>query len=202
MTDKSEKEGSRSLTTSTTSTSNNGAPVLKRGRGRPPGSKNKPKVPQATQPEVKFKTKRKYTKRSKAAEKAAPRKKITRAKKSSSLKVSKKPAKLVKIPSAQKTGKAKPGTVVPQTPVSESPPQVDLTKHPLFIAAKWLEKNMHHTELQYYRSRANKKGTPISVALVSDMLGFYNVQKSDIDKQVLKNNLIVNYTNGIHPKTK
>lgn len=65
-----------------------------------------------------------------------------------------------------------------------------LDNHPILEAVKWLEKNMHQTELLYYRSRASKLQSTIHIAIASDILGFFNVQNADICKKIKKNNFI------------
>ena len=66
--------------------------------------------------------------------------------------------------------------------------------HPLIAAIAWLEKNMHHNELQYYRSRASKLGATVQVAIAGDILGFFNVQDPELCKQIKKNTFIANTT--------
>jgi hypothetical protein len=71
--------------------------------------------------------------------------------------------------------------------------------HPLIPAILWLEKTMHPSQLQYYRSRANKLELPqtsattaVQTAIASDILGFFNVQDPEICKQVKRNTFVVN----------
>jgi len=67
-------------------------------------------------------------------------------------------------------------------------------EHPLFFAARWLEKNMHQTQTQYYRGRASKYGMSVQAAMIADILGFFNVQDADICKQIKKNNFVIHTT--------
>lgn len=68
----------------------------------------------------------------------------------------------------------------------------EIEDHPLLKALKWLEKYMHPAEMQYYRSRATKLGVSLHVAMASDVLGLFNVQDPEICKQIKKNNFIAN----------
>ena len=75
-----------------------------------------------------------------------------------------------------------------------------LMDHPLLLAARWVEKNMHPAEMNYYRSRASKNGLSIAHSIVADLIGFFNIQDSDITKQIKKNNFVasISKTNGLH----
>jgi hypothetical protein len=160
-----------------------------RKRGRPKGSKNKPKDPAAID---------------QAAGGATPTEAVKR--KRGRPKGSKNKTKLLPeagtIVAYKKRGRP-PKT--PQTVVStdqETKPiqqEQQLENHPLMLAARWIEKHMHHAELQYYRTRSNRMSVSLHAAIVSDMLGFFNVQDSDICKQIKKNNfLTTNRSYDVH----
>ena len=176
MTEKSEKREDSQKSSTISSSS------LKRGRGRPKGAKNKPK--------------------SLFVVTVAP----TTAKRRGRPKGAKNKPKLVgdvelvkfKPNHEEPTQPKKRGR--PCKPISsavdaedkeQKPNSLDaLEDHPLNLAAKWLEKNMHPNEMQYYRTRANKNSVSLRYLMVSDMLGFFNVQNADICKQIKKNNFI------------
>ncbi len=111
-----------------------------------------------------------------------------------------KPAELQQVrrrgrPKGSKNKPKEAQVAPPVNPVQE----VQTEDHPLLKAVKWLEKYMHPIELQYYRTRANKAGVPLHVAMASDVLGFFNVQDPEICKQIKKNNFIINNnTHVIH----
>jgi hypothetical protein len=138
----------------------------KRPRGRPKGAKNKPK--QGDAPEVKIKVKYRQAEEPKDVV-VVVKKPLGRPRKNNPLEVA--PAKI----KSEQEDKSQ-------------------NEHPLFAAITWLEKNMHHNELQYYRSRASKLGSTIHNAIASDILGFFNVQDPEICKQIKKNTFIANVT--------
>jgi len=70
----------------------------------------------------------------------------------------------------------------------------------LYALAHWLEKKMHPSEMQYYRSRATKLGCSIQQAVISDILGFFNVQDLEINKQIKKNNFIATTNHELNGK--
>ena len=76
-----------------------------------------------------------------------------------------------------------------------------LEKHCLFQAAAWLEKHMHCSEQQYYRKVAHKREVSMTYAIVSDILGFFNVQETEITKAVKKNHLVINQSNLVHKQS-
>lgn len=63
---------------------------------------------------------------------------------------------------------------------------------------KWLEKKMHPSEMQYYKSRASKQGATVQDMIIADILGFFNVQDPEINKHVKKNNFIATIKNELH----
>jgi len=150
---------------------------VKRGRGRPKGAKNKPKDSLAllTPQEPKKRGRPKGAKnKPKVGEvelsKFKPRQEEVTA-----------------VP--KKRGRPKKVTTDSVEPsVTEAKDSLD--DHPLLLAAKWLEKHMHPSELQYYRTRANRTSSTLSCTIVGDLLGFFNVQNADICKQIKKNNFI------------
>jgi hypothetical protein len=149
-----------------------------RKRGRPKGAKNKPKQ---IQPVVESEFKPKKRGRPKGAKN--------------------KPKEPSYVAPAAPKPRGRPKKVTVE-PVASSQPQetnhVDtMDDHPLVLAAKWLEKNMHQHEMQYYRTRASRNGVPLNCAIVSDILGFFNVQNADICKQIKKNNFIASTSNGL-----
>jgi len=70
----------------------------------------------------------------------------------------------------------------------------------LQMLAQWLEKKMHPNEMQYYRSRATKLGYSVQQAVMSDILGFFNVQDLEINKQIKKNNFIATTNHELNAK--
>lgn len=156
-------------------------------RGRPKGTKNKAVVLRST-PEVIQSTSSEIKRRG--------RPKGAKNKSSSVLEYVPTPAPTKPEPLVRRKSGKSPIAIV-ATHKAEQPVVED---HPLQIAASWIEKNMHHSEMQYYRSRASKAGTSLRCAMMSDMLGFFNVKDTEINKQVKKNNFIVTTipVHGIH----
>ena len=142
-------------------------------RGRPFGSKNKPKQPVDNSPQ-------------KAVKRGHP-------------KVNS-PQEAVKLTRSSKLTKGQ-AKIAWTKVVAEETEQDKLQAHTLFTAAKWLEKHMHPSELQHYRGRANRKNVPILHEIVADILGFFNAKDEALLKFIHKNNSIVNYSNGLHSKT-
>jgi hypothetical protein len=203
-------KGSYKKKTQTTSSSSACIPVKK--RGRPKGSKNKPKTDTApVSPEpAPIAKKRGRPKGSKnkvyVQPELAAAQPVAEAKKRGRPKGSKNKTTLAAVIKSHESLK-EPVTVT-RRPISAS---TDITtvhpavqpiaeEHPLQIAASWIEKNMHPSEVQYYRSRANRTGTSLRCAMMSDMLGFFNVKDTEINKQVKKNNFIVTpiSSHGLH----
>lgn len=180
MTETSGKRDSTSLRITTS----NEIVKIKRGRGRPPGAKNKPKsLSIADEPKVKRGRGRPKGAKNKPKEQAAQ------------LEVKYKEQSVPLDIQPKKRGRP------PKVKVENAqPPEVQekqLTDHPLLEAVRWIEKSMHQTELHYYRSRASRAGVSLHVAMASDILGFFNVQDPEINKQIKKNNFIANTSNGI-----
>jgi hypothetical protein len=156
-------------------------PVLvqeKKRRGRPPGAKNKLKPVVSHTAETVVKKGRGRPKGSKNKPKGEDREKI--------------------VEKVKKAKVAKDNSIDKARPAKAEPGPESLDNHPLLAAVRWIEKNMHQTEVQYYRGRANKLGVSLHVAMASDMLGFFNVQDPEINKQIKKNNFIAITTNAIH----
>lgn len=151
-------------------------------RGRPPGAKNKPKLDKPTVDQTVVDSTPKRRGRPPGAKNKPKLGEASRP-----LPVSA-PCVVVK----------KPDTVTQFTP----PPSADivLMDHPLLLAARWVEKNMHPAEVHYYRSRASKNGLSIAHSIVADLIGFFNIQDSDITKQIKKNNFVasISKTHGLH----
>lgn len=181
MTGKSERKdsGKKALTSNITEP--------KRKRGRPKGAKNKPKVDNL----VIVKEKRSRGRPKGAKNKPKQDSILVKAKerKSSVPCISVNPAK--KPPGRpRKNGPPAPAHI------KLKGEQENNTKleHPLLAAINWLEKHMHHNELQYYRGRASKMSSTLHNAIASDILGFFNVQDPEICKQIKKNTFIANIT--------
>jgi hypothetical protein len=168
---------------------------IKRGRGRPKGAKNKPKVESV--PTVA--KKRGRPKGSKNKVKTSSYQEIQVKGKYLNPIASAKP-EIARIPKPPgKRGRPrKNDNPLAASSVKKEEQKAELPttsgNHPLFPAVAWLEKNMHHNELQYYRSRAHKIGSTIQVAIASDILGFFNVQDAEICKQIKKNTFIASVT--------
>lgn len=145
--------------------------IEKKRRGRPPGAKNKPKLP-ASADVIKNKV------RAKKAEKA-----IT--KKAKETKPAKKELKVVE--KEQLTNTEEAGLQLGKDDI--------LRKHCLFPAAEWLEKKMHPAELAYYKKEARRRDVPVLQVIIGDMLGFFNIRDEDLLKIVKKNHYVVNYSN-------
>ena len=129
---------------------------VKRSRGRPKGSKNKPKETKIVQDNaiIKKRGRPKGSKNKKTLEheEASPK--------------------------------------IEASSVSVKPPAAD-QEHPLIVAVKWIEKHMHISQMQYYRSRAARNETSLHATMAADILGFFNVQNAEILKSIKKNNFIV-----------
>ena len=121
---------------------------LKRGRGRPKGSKNKPKDIVVED--------RKYKPREDSEELHPAETKVRRRK------------SLV------------------ESNTTAQPVEVE---HVLYQAAKWLERNMSPIEVEHYRRRANRSTTTLHQAMVSDILGIFNIRDPEICKQFKKQTL-------------
>lgn len=176
MTEKSEKKVDfQKISTTPT------AVEVKRGRGRPKGAKNKPKELKATDVSV-APRKRGRPKGAKNKPKEAIPESLVKFKESD------------KAPNEKKKRGRPRKVVTTATVVVLQQPTVvaanTMDEHPLVLAAKWLEKNMHPTEMQYYRTRANRNSSPLTTTIVGDILGFFNVQNAEICKQIKKNNFI------------
>jgi hypothetical protein len=147
---------------------------LKR-RGRPKGAKNKPKQP--TAPEVAIVVKHK------GRPKGAKNKPKT-------VCVEPNPKPVIKVSQVKQTEKSlqskKPAEVKTPPPPAE---------HVLLTAARWIEKNMHPSQVQYYRARASRAGITIHHSMISDILGFFNVRECELTKQIKKNNFIASTQN-------
>jgi len=88
-----------------------------------------------------------------------------------------------------------------ELPVEETGiPDKTLAKHPLYAAALWLIKWMYASEVAYYRKLARQKNVPLVNAVISDMLGFFNVQNADICENIKRNKSIINTSNGLRNK--
>ena len=172
-----EKSGNGGVyqTTSTSATI-----AIKRGRGRPKGAKNKPK-------ELRL-----AAVSSEPKKRGRPKGAKNKPKDPAEMLVKLKPREEDPAPGEAKR-RGRPRKVVPVAASTQEPVAVEansLDNHPLILAARWIEKNMHPTEMQYYRTRANRNGTSLVHTMVGDLLGFFNVQNAEICKQIKKNNFI------------
>ena len=171
-------------------------------RGRPKGSKNKPKISHSVdvvRPAVTHQAKKrgrpKGAKNKPKSSPAVENIKTTTVQKKR-IRIHTEAEKISEAP--KKRGRP---SKVPQCAASPSrapkpEKNTQLEEHPLLKALKWLEKYMHPTEMQYYRSRATKLGVSLHVAMASDVLGLFNVQDPEICKQIKKNNFIANNNNA------
>jgi hypothetical protein len=162
---------------------------IKPRRGRPPGSKNKNKI-SSNKKIVLIKEAKKGAKKNTS--------------KSPVPKIEEKVDKLAKF----RTKRVKPLTAAEikteaakldaqnKTNIEDS----ELSNHILFRAVKWISQYMHPSEVQYYKSDARKRNMPFINCMVSDMLGFFNVKETDLNKYIKSNKFIINYTNthGLH----
>lgn len=134
--------------------------TVKRGRGRPKGAKNKPKLPveslDSQEPKV-------------AKKRGRPKGAKNKPKEQQALPVS------LDIKPAETT-------VTVDIPAVST--EVNSDSHPITEAAKWLEKKMPIVEVQYYKTRAVKQGMSLTNAVSLGILGLFNVQDPEIRKQV------------------
>lgn len=165
-------------------------PIEKRKRGRPKGAKNKPKADRPV--EIKQKRSRGRPKGSKNKPKQVE---IPQIKIKGKYPRQEEP-KSIAVVAKKSPGRPRKNKPVEVAVAKVKSPQEDKieTAHPLFSAIAWLEKHMHHNELQYYRSRASKMSSTLHNAIASDILGFFNVQDPEICKQIKKNTFIANVT--------
>lgn len=188
MTEKSEKKVlSRRNTPAKTKVDKSPPPAEQaKRRGRPPGAKNKPK--DSAKPELSKILKEAGLSRQRVSKLGVTARKALETR-----------ARNVIARSSKKPRKA---SAKPAAPVADKTPaqvaEEALHSHILYKAADWVSKNMHKAEVQYYRSAANKRGLPMVHAIVSDIIGFFNIQDEALNKLVKKNKSIINYSNGIH----
>jgi hypothetical protein len=180
MTEKSNEKESKILSKSI---SDLNYPV-KRSRGRPKGSKNKPKETKLVEVDPVVK-KRGRPKGSKNLPKET--------------KVTEDNAVVAVV---KKRGRPKGSQNKKTLEHEEASPKIEASlvfvkpstvdqEHPLIVAVKWIEKHMHISQMQYYRSRATRNETSIHATMAADILGFFNVQNAEILKSIKKNNFIV-----------
>lgn len=172
--------------------------VIKRGRGRPKGAKNKPKTtlsdaPEGVTTDSPLSTNTSETVKRRGRPKGA-KNKIKSLEGESSL-----PAKVdgeVRRRGRPKGAKNK----VSQTQEEQAAPRAiaspvvveayianvedKLEMHPVMEAAKWLEKRMPVIEVQYYRTRASKQGITLTSAVSLGILSLFNVQDPEVRKQI------------------
>jgi hypothetical protein len=165
-------------------------------RGRPKGSKNKPKISHSidiVSPSVTHKAKRGRPKGAKNKPKTSPAVENIKAKALQKKRTCNQEAEKSSEPPKKRGRPFKvPQSAVSNNQAAKPGKDVQLEEHPLLKALKWLEKYMHPAEMLYYRSRATKLGVSLHVAMASDVLGLFNVQDPEICKQIKKNNFIAN----------
>ena len=148
--------------------------IVKRGRGRPKGSKNKPK----TEAVVAFnpgglKRGRPKGSKNKPKDIVAEERKHKPREDSEELR-----------PTETKVRRRK--EVIADYSSAPSAVQPVEVEHVLYQAAKWLERNMSPIEVEHYRRRANRNSTTLHQAMVSDILGIFNIRDPEICKQFKK----------------
>lgn len=197
MTEKSRSRVFKKTSTKTSSYINVAVPS--RIRGRPKGSKNKAKdiglIVAKESPRLRGRPKGSKNKNKAVVAPVIPviaiktrgRPKGSKNKNTQEIATQHKPRK--------QTGSKFPEEVPSNNRVENQSTQIN-ENHPLLSAVRWLERYTHPAELRYYRSRAAKNGTSLHTAMIADILGFFNVQNSDICKQIKKNKLThINTTN-------
>lgn len=179
MTGKLEKKGLKTATLRTKQITLKSSERLVRRRGRPKGAKNKPKqiiVISEPPPTLKKRGRPKGTKnKPKAAQPITAPVKV------------KKVLEVSQVKQAEKSLQSKKPVEVKSPP----PP----AEHVLLTAVRWIEKNMHPSQVQYYRARASRAGITIHHSMISDILGFFNVRECELTKQIKKNNFIASTQN-------
>jgi hypothetical protein len=145
--------------------------VVKRGRGRPKGAKNKPKVPKPEHSENPSEQSEGFS---------LPRR---RGRPKGSKNKPKETSVVLNTPSLPAEVEAK---IIYETQASRPETFVECTleSHPVVTAAKWLERKMPIVEIQYYKTRAGKQGVSVTNAIAMAILGLFNVQDQEIRKQV------------------
>jgi hypothetical protein len=172
--------------------------VIKRGRGRPKGAKNKPKTTLGDASEgattdsplssyasgtVKRRGRPKGSKnklKSLEGESSSPDKVAGEVRRRGRPKGAKNKATLTleehTVPRVSETPVTVQASIVAPEDRSET--------HPVMEAAKWLEKRMPVIEVQYYRTRASKQGITLTSAVSLGILGLFNVQDPEVRKQI------------------
>lgn len=156
--------------------------LVKRGRGRPKGSKNKIKIAPGigsidsdatgafssnlVQAPIKRRGRPKGSKNKIKKEQETPTVALTLP---------------VTIQEAQSSDSGV-STVFVQVALPSTEEKLEL--HPILEAAKWLEKKMPVIEVQYYRQRASKQSITLTTAIALGILGLFNVQDQEIRKQI------------------
>jgi hypothetical protein len=139
-------------------------PVVKRGRGRPKGAKNKIKT---TSSETLVSLNPPGEPRRRGRPRGA-KNKTTLVKEESEARVS----SIVAAP-------------IESLPVVGD--SIEVETHPVLLAAKWLEKKMPVIEVQYYRTRATRMGVSLTTSIALGVLSLFNVQDQEIRKQIKSN---------------
>lgn len=172
--------------------------VIKRGRGRPKGAKNKPKTTPSDAPEgvttdsplstnISETVKRRgRPKGSKNKIKPLEGEFSLPAKVDGEVKRRGRPKGAKNKVSQTQEEQAAPKAIASPVMVEAYIANVEdkLETHPVMEAAKWLEKRMPVIEVQYYRTRASKQGITLTSAVSLGILGLFNVQDPEVRKQI------------------
>lgn len=64
------------------------------------------------------------------------------------------------------------------------------SNHPLLEVLSWVEKKMHHTQMQYYQRRASKLELSAKYLMASDILSLFSIQEPELLKTLKKNKAV------------
>lgn len=147
--------------------------VIVKKRGRPKGSKNKPKEVSKVSKVLRSKAAQEKPKRGRPkGSKNKPKEPV--------------PTPVVVIPEARPIKPSRKNICKP-APVRVEPSRNEKKlseEHPLVETVKWLMKYMSPNELNYYRTRANRLNMPQTILMANDVLSIFNVQDNEIKKQI------------------
>jgi hypothetical protein len=135
--------------------------VVQKKRGRPKGSKNKPKSIPATSP-VKRRGRPKGSKNKP--------KEVTSVVSVAPVEPPKKPRVSARVEKSTRQDTPKPATKQGEQ------------AHPLVSAVQYLEKYMSPQEAQYYQRRASRLNLPARSLMVQDILSIFNIQDAELKK--------------------
>jgi hypothetical protein len=54
----------------------------------------------------------------------------------------------------------------------------------LLTVAKWVEKNMHHTQIGYYRRRMTSMGISMQAVIALDIMSLFSITDIELRKQI------------------